>query len=180
MSKITIENLSQETAAIARAKTRISWGAVALNAISIPLSGVTIDTEDKSALATTAVDDAWLAAVAGLPTVSRRGLEFLSSALGDKGWVSIDEALRFVEIEKSQRDVAVQAEAAKAAVANRGAAMLLARAESELPGTLARVAENAKDIAIAAVGVANFTKEVAILSGKSLGTAAGWVKSIRG
>jgi hypothetical protein len=42
------------------------------------------------------------------------------------------------------------------------------------------VAENAKDIAIAAIGVANFTKEVAILSGKSLGAAAGWVKSIRG
>jgi hypothetical protein len=180
MSKTTIDNIGQETTDLARAKTRISWGAVALNAISIPLSGVIIDTEDKSALATTSVDDAWLAAVAGLPTVSRRGLEFLSSALNNKGWVSIDEALRFVEIEKDHREVAIQTEAVKAVVVNRGAAMLLARAESELPGTLARVAENAKDIAIAAVGVANFTKEVAILSGKSLGVAAGWVKNLRG
>lgn len=174
-----IDDIGRETVELARANTRFSWGAIALNAISIPLSGFAVDVEDKSALKTSRMDDNWLAAVAGLPSISRRGLEFLSAALVSKGWVSVAEALKFVEIEKEHRQDAEQASFSQSAPENRGAIMLLARAESELPGTLARVAENTKDIAAAALGVLNFTKEVAVFSGKSLGIIAAWAKNMR-
>lgn len=174
-----LDDIGRETKELALTKTRLSWGAIALNAITVPLTGCVIDVEDKSALRTSQVDDAWLAAVAGLPTISRSGLEFLSAALVHKGWVSIEEALQFVDIEKVQSKESEKIASAKSSLENRGAVMLLARAESELPGTLARVAEGAKDIAVAALGVLNFTKEVAVFSGKSLGVIASWAKSMR-
>lgn len=174
-----IDDIGRETEELARINTRLSWAAIALNAITIPLSGVALDVEDKSALRTSQVDDAWLAAVAGLPTISRSGLEFLSVALGKKGWVSIEEALKFVDIEKAHQQEEKQVGTAERLLKNRGAVMLLARAESELPGTLARVTAGAKDVAVAALGVMNFTKEVAVFSGKSLGAIASWAKSVR-
>ncbi len=174
-----IDDIDLEAHEMARASTRLSWGAVALNAVMIPVSGFAVEVEDKSALKTSRMDDAWLAAVAGLPAISRQGLEYLTGALVAKGWVSIEEALKFVEIEKRQSREFERVESSKPSLENRGAVMLLARAESELPGTLARVAEGAKDVATAALGVLNFTKEVAVFSGKSLGVIASWVKSAR-
>lgn len=157
---------------IAREKTSLDRGAMALNVVMVPLIGFAKDIEDTRALDTTAVDDAWLAAVAGLPMVSRSGMQFISEALAEKGWVSIREAQQFVALEQRHQAEAQARVASEKLVSKAGASMLLARAERELPGTLQKVAEGVKDIAEGAAGLLSFSRDVAVITGKGLGHAA--------
>lgn len=163
----------------ARENTRIDWESVALNALTIPLLGIPINAEDTSKLDSVPMDDEWLGAVSGLPTISKQGLRFLSDAVAAKGWVSVREAVRFIEIEQKAASLQKEKAEGEERRTNVGTAMLLARAERELPGTIARVTEGAKDLAEAAANVVIFTKEAALATGRSMGAAAEWLRNRR-
>lgn len=171
--------IEREVDAAGRSLVFTNWEKVALNALTIPLLGMPVDVSDSSRQDETAIGDEWLGAVAGLPTVSSKGLRYLSDALAAKGWVSVREATRFIEIEKAAAAKVRAVEEAHEQRSNVGAAILLARADRDLPGTISRVAEGAKDLADAAAAMAVFTKEVALVTGRGVGAAAGWLRNLR-
>jgi hypothetical protein len=174
------EAIAAQAMTLANKHTSTNWGAVALNAAVLPfLLTPIMSIEDKSQLKTTAIDDDWLAAVAGMPQVSKAGLSHLASALERKGWVSVEEAATFVEIEAASYEDDCRRIKAEQATKQPGAAMLLARAEQELPGAIQRFADGAKEFAQAAGGVVAFAAEKAMWAGKGLGTVASWMKELR-
>lgn len=171
-----LEALAMEANKAGRSLVATSWEKVALNALTIPLLGATVDVSDVSRQDEVPIKDDWLGAVAGLPAVSKKGLRHLSDALSEKGWVSVREAIRFVEIEETEQASAKVDEVARAKRSNAGAAMLLARAEQELPGTIGRIAEGARELAEAATSMALFTKEAAVFTGRTASAAAAWLR----
>ena len=177
------ESIARQAKSLAAENTATDFGAVALNIVALPLTmGLFfIDTDDKTKTKEAAVPDEWLAAVAGLPAISRKGLELLANAMSEKGWVSVAEAVDFIEIEqKSMHSEEKKNESAtKAAASSVGASLLLVRAEKELPGTIKRFAESAKSFAEAAGGVLSFTAEKAIWIGKGLGAVASFMRDVR-
>lgn len=173
------EQIAREASDLGRSLDTFSWGKVALNALTIPLLGFDVDVGDSSQLDKVQIDDEWLGAVAGLPRVSKKGLRHLSDAIADKGWVSVREAMRFVEIEQKVQAAQMAEAEAEERRSSAGAAMLLARAERELPGTIGRIADGAKDLAEAATAMVVFTKEAALFTGRSAGAAAGWLRGLR-
>lgn len=174
------KQIAVEAQRIAAEHTGTDWGAVAVNTLTILIALTPVmDTSDKSKLDSTAMHDDWLAAVAGLPSVSKNGLRLLAKAVERKGWVSVAEALDFIHLEEMAQEEAREAMATDSAKEHRGAAMLLARAEAELPGTIQRFADGAKDFAVAATGVLAFTAEKTLWVGHGLGTVAGWMRQLR-
>lgn len=170
--------LEARTSRLVAQNTSLDWNAVTLNILALPFVGAVFDVDDKSALAGIAVEDEWLATASRLPVISREGMELLAKGLEKKGWISVAEAERFVKIERDaflRRPKDTEPEAAS----REGAAMLLARAEKELPGTLKRIAEGAGDLADAAKGVLMFSTEAAIFAGKGVGALAGWMRHAR-
>ncbi|WP_413460729.1 hypothetical protein [Herbaspirillum huttiense] len=157
---------------------KTDWAAVAANLFLFPITyGVlSINTDDVSELRAAAMPDDWLKAVASLPNLSKKGLATLADDLTKNGFVSVYTARKFVEIETNERS---EANSSPKEVASAGSAMILARAEKELPGTIKRFAESAKDVAGAMSGFASFTIEKSILAGKGLGAAAEFLKTLR-
>jgi hypothetical protein len=172
------QNIAQQAEELSRATTRTNLGHAVLGALLMPLTLglVVIDPSDRTLSETTAMPDEWLAAVSGLPEISRPGMEFLANVMKTKGWVSVSQALEFVELESAAQAAAVTA---APDVAGAGAAMFLARAEKELPGTIARFAEGAKEFGEAAGGVLSFAAEKAIWAGKGLGWLADEMRGFR-
>lgn len=176
----TFDAIASEAATLVGKHTKTDWGAVAVNAVVLPfLLTPIMSVEDKSQLKTTAIGDDWLAAVAGLPKVSREGLSLLAKGLEAKGWVSVAEAAEFIRIESDAQRIASEQAKSEQATARPGAAMLLARAEHELPGAIHRFAEGAKDFVEAAGGVLAFTVEKTLWVSKGLGAIAAWMKEMR-
>lgn len=52
--------------------------------------------------------DYWLADIALLTGLSEKGQKFLSDALEAKGWISLQEASQFIDIEKDEESFAAQ------------------------------------------------------------------------
>lgn len=177
------KTIAQQAKSLAERNTKTDFAAVALNIVALPLSMgcFLFPTDDTSKTTEVAVPDEWLASVAGLPSISRKGLELLVDAMKAKGWVSVAEAVRFIEIEQAAMLAAQETDenATKAAEAPGGASLLLARAEKELPGTIKRFAEGAQTFAQAAGGVLSFTAEKAVWVGKGLGAVAGLMRDFR-
>lgn len=179
--KALLAALAADARALAKRNQKVSADAVVLNIItSCLLMGPVMSIEDRQHWTTIAISDEWLEAAASLPAISRKGLELLAKALQVKGWVSVAEAIEFVELE----ELASKAQTQQADALNQsqmpGAAALLARAESDLPGTIDRFAESAMDAALAVGGVLAFSYEKTILVGKGLGAAARFVRNLRG
>lgn len=177
------ESIASQAKQLAVENTKTDFGVVALNIVALPLTmGVfCLDSDDKTKTHEVAVPDEWLASVASLPIISRNGLELLAEAMKAKGWVSVAEAVRFIELEQAASQSTSQAKksAAKSNPSTVGASMLLARAEQELPGTIKRFAEGAQSFVEAAGGVLSFTMEKALWVGKGLGAIAGLMRDIR-
>ncbi|MPQ69458.1 hypothetical protein [Pseudomonas sp. MWU12-2323] len=169
---------------LALQNTNVSFAALALNMIALPLTMglISVDIHDKSKAQDVAVPDEWLASVAGLPTISRKGLELLADAMKAKGWVSVAEAIRFVEIEQAanrhNQDGTTPSDPGSK-VYSPGASMLLARAERDLPGTIQRFADGAQAFAQAAGGVISFTAEATASIGRGLGAVAEAMRTAR-
>lgn len=103
-------------------------------------------------------------------------MESLAGALRDKGWVSVAEAAAFVDRERAERAAAGNAPPpAPRRAENDGAALLLARAERDLPGTLARFQENAIAWSQAGRGAWRLTRRA---SKKAIGLAAGQIQAL--
>ena len=177
------EAIAKQAKSLAAENTKTDFAAVALNIVALPLSMgcFLLPTDDTSKTKEVAVPDEWLASVAGLPSISRRGLELLADSMKDKGWVSVAEAVHFIELEQAAMltERKTEENATKAAKASVGASLLLARAEREIPGTIKRFAEGAQSFAEAAGGVLSFTAEKAIWVGKGLGAVAGLMRDLR-
>lgn len=165
--KNNFEVIAAQAAEIADRHTKLDVGSVAINCFLLMFLAPLISTDDKSAHKTTPIGDDWLAAVAGLPQISKDGLALLAHALEKKGWVSIEEAGRFVQIEIAAGEKERERAEAVESMEQPGASMLLARAEHELPGTIERFANGAKDFGQAAVDVVAFAANKAALLGKS-------------
>lgn len=105
----------------------------------------------------------------------------MTKSLSKKGFVSVQDAIDFVKIEKremaAQQKILVDQE--KEQRQATGAAMLLARAEKELPGSIERFIEGTKGIVQAASGVAGFATETAVWLGKGLGTVVNHMRDSR-
>jgi hypothetical protein len=177
------ESIARQAKSLAAENTTTDFAAVALNFVALPLTmGLfCIDVDDKTKTKKVAVPDEWLVAVSGLPVISRKGLELLADAMKEKGWVSLAEAVRFIEIEQDAIKLATKkdGDVNKAAASSAGASLLLARAEKELPGTIKRFAEGAQSFAEATGGVLSFTVEKAVWIGKGLGVVASFMRDIR-
>ncbi len=177
------ESIAQQAKSLAAQNTTTDFAAVALNIVALPLTMgcFVIPTDDTSKTKEVAVPDEWLASVAGLPSISRKGLELLADAMKTKGWVSVSEAVRFIEIEQAalQSTAKQDQSATKATESAVGASLLLARAERDLPGTIRRFAEGAQSFVEAAGGVLSFTAEKAVWLGKGLGIVAGAMRNLR-
>lgn len=172
------EQIAQQAASLAKENRRVSWDAVTLNVLLVPLMGWgVVDTTDKAQLSKTPMPDEWLQAVASLPDISQDGLKSLASALTRSGFVSVLDALEFVESERAALSASASRKGGNELAS--GAAMLLARAEQEAPGSIERFAEAARDLATAAAGAASFTIEKAVWFGKGLGAIANVMKDIR-
>jgi hypothetical protein len=89
------------------------------------------------------------------------------------------DALEFVRREQSVRAVQEHEAAVAGQLERLGSVMLLARAESEALGTLAKMTERATEVASAAAGAANLAIEKSIVIGKRLGTVAAMLKRVR-
>lgn len=175
------EKIAADATALANKHTRVDWEAVAANVFLVPLTmgAIALSTTDKDALKKAAMPDEWLQAVASLPDISQKGLELLATDLSRNGYVSVQAASEFVNLEKTAAESRKQADSSAKSKPATGAAMLLARAEKELPGSIARFTLMANDVASAAWGFASFTLEKTILAGKGLGSIASMLKDIR-
>jgi hypothetical protein len=58
--------------------------------------------QNGSALAATAVPDDFYADVANLPNVSAEGLRYISDLVESRGWLSVLDTQKFVQIERRQ------------------------------------------------------------------------------
>jgi hypothetical protein len=112
-----LDAIEQRVKTLAEESTRIvPWALLANIALFIPsmilmtivppplLRGkrLLIDAEDRSALAATAVPDDFYADVANLPNASAEGLRYISDLIASKGWLSVLDAQKFVQIERRQ------------------------------------------------------------------------------
>ncbi len=177
--QVDFDQIARQAAALAKENRKVNWDAVAQNVLLVPLLGLRRDTSDKIALAKTAMPDEWLQAVASLPVISQDGLKTLANEITEHGFVSVKAALEFVEAESAAMSSARTQESIEEGQQATGAAMLLARAERELPGSIARFADSARDLVSAAAGVASFTIEKAIWVGKGFGAVATAMKDLR-
>lgn len=177
------ESIAHQAQSLSAQNTKTDFTAVALNIVALPLTMgcFFLSTDDSSKTKDVAMPDEWLASVAGLPSISRQGLELMADAMRTKGWVSVAEAVRFIEIERAaiQASTELDDSAEKVLRSSVGASLLLARAEKELPGTIQRFAEGAQSFVEAAGGALSFTAEKAIWVGKGLGTLAGFMRVLR-
>jgi hypothetical protein len=108
-------------ALMATKHTSTDWSAVALN---VPLFVLTyglvaMSTEDRSALAVTAMPDSWVCAAAELPAAAPKNLARLRQAIDKRGFVSIEDADRFCTVELArEQEAALQR--TRAAAVERG------------------------------------------------------------
>jgi hypothetical protein len=183
-TNIYFHDIAKQAKILAKQNEQTDWAKVSLNVFLIPATfgSFWLDTTDNSKAKEQAMPDDWLQAVASLPNVSKSGLNHLAKVLTKKGFISVQDAMDFVEIER--RDMAEErkknAGKGKEQQQAMGAAMLLARAEKDLPGTIDRFVEGTKDIVQAASGAAAFATEKAVWLGKGLGAIAASMKDIRG
>ena len=112
-------------ALMATKHTKTDWSAVALN---VPLFVLTyglvaMSTDDRSALAETAMPDTWVCAAAELPAAAPKNLARLRLAIEKRGFVSIEDADRFCTVELvREQDAAHQRTRAATAEKGRGGA----------------------------------------------------------
>lgn len=187
-----LEELCNDVDAETRRHTRVDWGAVVA---SVPVFVLTyglveLDTEDRSALKTQPMPDAWVERAAAFPDASSRNLRRLLKALDEKGHVTVEEASEFCTIEIDRERAATEARETVKAVAaiqanqSRGHQLLANRLaasgyEPDIKEAAASVASLLKDAAVAGAGVAAFAAEKAVWVGHGLGLAAGAMKSVR-
>lgn len=181
--KDNFNEIASQASVLLQQNQETNWSLVCLNVLLIPttLGALCLPTDDNSKAREKAVPDEWLKAVASLPNVSKEGLGFMTKSLSKKGFVSVQDAIDFVKIEKremaAQQKIRVDQE--KEQLQATGAAMLLARAEKELPGSIERFIEGTKGIVQAASGVAGFATETAVWLGKGLGTVVNHMRDSR-
>ena len=189
-ASVALSRLMAEVQAMAQKHTKTDWGAAILN---LPLMVVTyglveLSTEDKSALARTPMQDAWVCAAAELPGASPKNLGRLLKALDDRGFVSIEEADRFCAVELSreqesarQRNTEQSRLAAQKSAGHEALSLRLAseRFDPAPEDAYAKVYANLKDWFDASAGVASFAAEKAIWVGKGLGLAAKAMQQVR-
>lgn len=174
---MSFQEIARQAEALAKKNHHVDEGKALWNLVLIPFLGVgALDTTDRKALADVPMPDEWLQAVASLKDVSKTGIRDLAAGLTDKGFVSVLDALEFVRREESVRAVQKHEVAVAEQLENLGCVMLLARAEKEAPGTLAKIAERATEAASAAVSAASFAVEKAFVIGKGLGTVAAMLR----
>lgn len=182
-TNIYFHDIAKQAKLLAKQNEQSDWAKVSINAFLIPASfgSFWLDTTDNSKAKEQAMPDDWLQAVAGLPNVSKSGLNHLAKALTRNGFVSVQDAMDFVEIEQQEMGEEQKKQIGKGKEQQQasGAAMLLARAEKDLPGTIDRFVEGTKDIVQAASGAAAFATEKAVWLGKGLGAIAASMKDIR-
>lgn len=180
--KSEFERIADEAKSLHRDAQDTDWALVALNLVLFPfVLGPAVSVADNTKSKEQPMPDEWLQVVSTLKPISKRGLKLLSDALATKGYVSVHDAYSFVEIEQR---CAADTEArlkdhTEAASQVTGAAMLLARAERDLPGTIDRYYEDTKDLIAAASGAAAFAAEKAIWIGKGLGGLAQSLEKFR-
>lgn len=159
------------------------WAKVAVNALLVPLTFgcMGIPVEDNSKSTQQPMPDEWLQVVSQLPIISKDGLALLANALTKNGFISVHDAVTFVEIEQK-----LMKEQSKALEKTRkqdsqfdGAVMLLARAESELPGSIERFIQGTKDVVKVTSIAAGFAKSKAEQLSKGLTATTGLMKELR-
>lgn len=176
-------DIAQQARALAAKNERVDWDMVALNAVVLPLSlfQFGFDTTDRSKCKTEPMPDEWLQAVAGMPGISKTGLSHLAKALSQKGFVSVQDAVDFADIERREHGKNALKKINEKMKDTRpaGSALLLARLENELPGTIDQFLKDTKEVVKAVTGAAAFAAETSILVGRELGALANVLKNFR-
>jgi predicted transcriptional regulator len=104
--------------------------------------------------------DDWLKKVSESEQISKKGVQFLAKKLSKKGFVSVSDALTFLELEKEIKEKEYKANEKVKSLRNIGALSLLEKANKEVPGlynasidtfkksldVLSDVGETAKDL----------------------------------
>jgi hypothetical protein len=156
---------------------------------SIPLFLITLGIvelpfDDKSALKTTPMDDAWLCAAAKYPTASPSALKKLAKDIARDGFVSVAAADQFCTIELLREQKAFEKARTTQPDTSVGTSLLVARInalgiEPTVTEALAVGKEYVTSITSASLGVAGFALEKAIWTGKGLGLVANVLKDLR-
>jgi hypothetical protein len=101
--------------------------ALVVGAVSITMETLS----EGKALKTARMDDGWLEKVSNSRDVSKEGLAYLAKGLSKKGYVSVSEAIHFLELEAKSQKATEAATNRDHALAGEGAASLLDRAQAE-------------------------------------------------
>jgi hypothetical protein len=104
--------------------------------------------------------DDWLKKVSESEQISKEGVQFLAKKLSKNGFVSVSDALTFLELEKEIKEKEYKANEKAKSLSNIGALSILEKANKEVPGlynasidtlkksldVLSDVGETAKDL----------------------------------
>ncbi len=157
----------------------LGWGSLevlggAVSLVNLPLGlllglsgAVGAAMSDRKALDQARMSDEWLSQVAQSKDVSKEGLALLARALADQGFVTVADAVRWVELEKSIAERQARQEEAAAAKREPGASALLDRARLECADLLE---SSVLDKAVSLVrSVGKFTPDALTLAAKLVG-----------
>ena len=178
-----------EVQVLAQKHTKLDIGAALLSfPVFVATYGVmTLNTDDKSALKSKSMPDAWVRAAAELPFASKRSLQRLQKDALRDGFVSIEAADRFCRLELArEKEVAerARAQAQSAKVVSPGVALLAERIDSvsmtaTMGEALSRGRSHATSVAQAGLDIAGITVGTAVSVGKGIGAVAGALNAWR-
>lgn len=142
MTKAALEKAVQ-TATDNAQKPNIGWGALeALGGLvcvaNLPaglLMGLSGAVAEKREQKSVAMPDEWLDQVARTPDVSKQGLAHLARCLAQQGFVSVADAVRWLELERQEQENQKRLKAVEQGQRAPGAKALLLRAQAQC-GTL--------------------------------------------
>lgn len=132
--------------------------------------------------------DDWLKKVSESEQISKESVQFLAKKLSKNGFVSVSDALSFLEMEKDIKEKEHKKNQKVKSLNNTGAVSLLEKANKEVPGlynasidtfkkslnVLSDVGETAKDLSVKGVNVVGDTAKD--LSNKGIKAVKGLIK----
>lgn len=160
-----LEARAMEDDKAGRSLVPTGWEKVALNALTIPLLGAAVDVSDVSRKHEVPIKDDWLGAVAGLPAVSKRGLRHLSDALSEKG-MGVRQGSDPLREDRGDGPGVGQGGCGDAS--STGRTGTFRSDQSHIRGCHGVV--QGRDL------LALFTKEAAVLTGRTASAAAAWLR----
>jgi len=136
-------------------------------------AGIASAVKRNSSLKEQKMPDDWLKKVSESEQVSKEGTQFLAKKLSKQGYVSVSDAISFLEMEKENKEQEYQANQKIKNLNNDGAVSLLEKANKESPGMY----NNAIDSFKKSFDVLSDVSETAInLSNKGMTAVKGFLK----